>query len=77
MDIIDRTEQLLDFYRNEYPEIKFKVNYNYMGLYLNLLVKYKENRWYGSMPIDDMSPKRVNLIIMDFLRRIKIKENEE
>lgn len=72
---IDRTEQLLCFYRNQYPEIKFQICYNYMGLYLNLLLKCKEDTWYGSMPIDDITPERVNLVILDYLARIKIPKN--
>lgn len=76
-EVIDRTEQLLYFYRFQYPEIKFKICYNIMGAYLNLLLKYKEETWNGSMPIDEMTPDRVNLVIMDFLARIKITEESE
>lgn len=46
-----------------------------MGLYLNLLLKCKEDTWYGSMPIDDITPERVNLVVIDFLARNKITKN--
>lgn len=70
-EAIDRTDRLLEFYRDQYTEIHFQICYNIMGLYINLLIKYKEDTWYGSMPLDDRTPERVNLVIMDFLARIK------
>lgn len=75
MEVIDRTERLMDFYRNQYPEIKFKIIYNYMQMYLKLLVKYKEDRFYALIPLNDNTKEQVNLIIMDFLAKIKITED--
>ena len=67
----DKLDNLLDFYRNQYPELVLRYAFNPFGLYINFYIGFtSENhreRFYASIPADEKTTAKVNLCIIDFL----------
>lgn len=67
----DKLDRLLDFYRNQYPELVFRYVFNPIGIYINFYIGFaSENHlesFYASIPADEKTAAKVNLCIIDFL----------
>ena len=73
----DKIDCLLDFYRNQYPELVLRYVFNPIGIYINFYIglkskKYRD-RFYASMPANEKTADLVNLCIIDFLAELSRK----